>query len=130
MAAPLHYERFRMSLASAGFSATFYLQLASFAGILAGGWLADRWTRSSTQGRIFTQVLGMAVAAPFLFLVGLTDSVAILIGALVAFGVGKGFYDANAMPVLAEVARPEIRATCRPQKRNPRQAASFTRLHS
>lgn len=109
---PLYiYERFRMSLASAGFSATFYLQLASFAGILAGGWLADRWTRSSVRGRILTQALGMAVAAPFLFLVGMTDSVGILIGALVAFGLGKGFYDANAMPVLAQVARPEIRAT-------------------
>lgn len=31
--------------------------------------------------------------------------------ALIAFGAGKGFYDCNTMPVLAQAARPEIRAT-------------------
>ncbi len=40
---PLYlYERFQMSLAGAGFSATFWIQAAAFAGILGGGWLADR----------------------------------------------------------------------------------------
>lgn len=105
------FERFKMSLASAGFSATFYLQVASFGGILAGGWLADRWIRSTVRGRVFTQMAGVIVAAPFLFLVGWTDSVVILIAAIVAFGVGKGFYDCSTMPVLAQVARPEVRAT-------------------
>lgn len=105
------YERFRMSLAAAGFSATFYLQAASFGGIIAGGVLADRWSRLSRRGRVHTQALGIAIAAPFLFLVGVTGSVPVLIAALVAFGAGKGFYDCNTMPVLAQVARPEIRAT-------------------
>lgn len=36
------YESFHMSLAVAGFASTFYVQAASFAGILGGGWLADR----------------------------------------------------------------------------------------
>jgi MFS family permease len=109
---PLYiFERFSMSLASAGFSATFYLQVASFAGILAGGWLADRWSRASSRGRILTQALGIVVAAPFLFVVGMAGSTPVLIAALIAFGIGKGFYDCNTMPVLAQVARPEIRAT-------------------
>lgn len=109
---PLYiFERFGMSLASAGFSATFYLQVASFGGILAGGWLADRWSRSSAAGGVWTQAIGFSIAAPFLFLVGRTDSVPILIAALVAFGIGKGFYDCNTMPVLAQAARPEILAT-------------------
>lgn len=109
---PLYmFERFHMSLTSAGFSATFYLQAASFAGILAGGWLADRWSRFSAQGRVFTQVIGIAIAAPFLLLVAAAGSATVLVAALIAFGIGKGFYDANAMPVLAQVARPEIRAT-------------------
>jgi predicted MFS family arabinose efflux permease len=109
---PLYiFERFQTNLASAGFSATFYLQVASFAGILAGGWVADRWSRSSGQGRVLTQALGIGIAAPFLFLVGSTGSMLLVIAALIAFGAGKGFYDANTMPVLAQVARPEIRAT-------------------
>jgi MFS family permease len=105
------FERFRMSLAAAGFSATFYLQAASFAGILSGGWLADRWNRRSPKGRVFTQVIGVAVAAPFLYLAGVTTSETVLVAALIAFGLGKGFYDCNTMPVLAQVARPEVRAT-------------------
>jgi hypothetical protein len=34
-----------------------------------------------------------------------------LIGALVLFGLGRGFYDCNVMPVLCQVARPDLRAT-------------------
>lgn len=105
------YERFPVSLAAAGFSATFYLQAASFAGILAGGWMADRWSRRSKKGRAWTQAIGLAAAAPFLFLVGVAGTVAVLVAGLVAFGVGKGLYDASTMPVLAQVARPELRAT-------------------
>jgi predicted MFS family arabinose efflux permease len=109
---PLYiFERFQVSLASAGFSATFYLQAASFAGILAGGWVADRWSRKSAKGRVWTQAVGFAIAAPFLFLVGATGSLTVAIAALVAFGIGKGFYDCNTMPVLAQAARPEVRAT-------------------
>ena len=109
---PLYiFERYRMSLTSAGFSATFYLQAASFAGIVAGGWVADRWSRSSRKGRVLTQVIGVGIAAPFLFLVGVTGSVPVLVAALLAFGWGKGFYDCNTMPVLAQVARPEVLAT-------------------
>jgi len=109
---PLYiFERFSVSLTSAGFSATFYLQVASFAGILAGGWIADRWSGTSAKGRVLTQALGIGIGAPFLFLVSLAGSVPILVAALLAFGMGKGFFDANAMPVLAQVARPEIRAT-------------------
>jgi predicted MFS family arabinose efflux permease len=87
------YERFSVGLASAGFSATFYLQVASFGGVLAGGWLADRWNRLATQA------IGLLLAAPFLLLAASAGSLNLLIVALIAFGIGKGFYDANTMPV-------------------------------
>ncbi|HYI97165.1 MAG TPA: MFS transporter [Bryobacteraceae bacterium] len=105
------YERFGMSLASAGFSATFYIQMAGFAGILAGGWMADRWSRTSPRGRVLTQVLGLAIGAPFLFLIGFTGSFVLLIIALLAYGFGRGLYDANTMPVLSQIAEPRLRAT-------------------
>jgi MFS family permease len=109
---PLYlYERFQLSLTAAGFSATFYIQAASIAGILLGGLLADRWSRGSPRGRILTQALGVALAAPCLFLVGFTASMALLIPALVIFGLGRGFYDCNTMPVLAQIARSDLRST-------------------
>jgi MFS family permease len=105
------YERFGMSLATAGFSATFYIQVAGFAGILAGGWMADRWSQTTPRGRILTQVLGLAIGAPFLFLIGFTASYPLLVIALIAYGLGRGLYDANTMPVLSQIADPHLRST-------------------
>jgi predicted MFS family arabinose efflux permease len=99
------YERLHMSLKDAGFTATFYIQAASFGGILLGGWLADRWSP------LYTQACGIIVASPFLFLLGYTDSRRLLILALLLFGAGRGFYDCNTMPVLCQVARDDLRST-------------------
>src|SRR5436309_2653176 len=56
-----------MSLTGAGFSATFYIQAASYAGIIAGGWLADHYSSSSGRSRVLTQSLAgnrRAVSVP------------------------------------------------------------------
>ena len=109
---PLYlYERFGMSLAAAGFTATFYIQAASLGGIILGGWLADRWSGASSQGRLYTQVFGVLLAGPFLFLLGHTGSRTVLIAALLLFGAGRGFYDCNTMPVLCQIARDDLRST-------------------
>jgi predicted MFS family arabinose efflux permease len=104
-------ERFRMSLAGAGFSSTFYIQTASFFAILAGGWASDRWSRRRPGARALVQAAGFALAGPFLFLTGATGTVAVLIAALVLFGLGRGLYDCNVMPVVCEVVDPRLRAT-------------------
>jgi MFS family permease/N-acetylneuraminic acid mutarotase len=109
---PLYlYESFRMNLTAAGFSATFYLQAASLAGILLGGVLADRWSGATERGRLRTQAMGLLVAGPSLALVGLTASPWLLVAGLVLFGLGRGAYDCNVMPVLSQIARPDLRAT-------------------
>jgi sugar phosphate permease len=105
------YERFHMSLLSAGFSATFYIQAGSGGGILFGGILADRWRTHSERGRLFTQGAGLALAAPFLCLAGITTSAGLLLAALTIFGIGRGAYDCNCMPVLCQIAPPELRST-------------------
>ncbi|MEO8127348.1 MAG: MFS transporter [Bryobacteraceae bacterium] len=104
-------ERFQLGLTVAGFSATFYLQAASFAGILVGGTLSDRWQSISPRGRILMQAGGVLLAAPFLFLVGFAQSMPVFIVGIVTFGFGRGVYDCNTMPVLSEFVRPELRST-------------------
>ncbi len=96
------YERFHLSLGAAGFSATFYLQAASYVGVIAGGVMADRWSRTSRRARIYTQVAGLAIGAPFIALVSVAGSMGMLIGAVIAFGLGRGFYDCNTMPALRD----------------------------
>lgn len=105
------YEKFGLSLTDAGFSATFYIQAASYAGILAGGYLADRWILHTPRGRLLTQVVGVGLGAPFLFLMGFTQSYILLVLALVTFGLGRGFYDCNTMPVLSQLVSSDLRST-------------------
>jgi predicted MFS family arabinose efflux permease len=105
------HERFHMNLAEAGFSATFYVQAASYAGILVGGVLSDRWAARTQRGRIFTQALGLSAAAPFLFLIGFAADFSLLVVAFLVFGFGRGLYDCNTMPVLSQIAPVHLRAT-------------------
>lgn len=105
------FERFRVSLAVAGFSSTFYAQAASFAGIFVGGWLADAWAVTNPRARILVQIIGFLLAGPGLYMAGGTSSWPVLLACLALFGFGRGFFDCNLMPVLCQVAPAELRAT-------------------
>jgi MFS transporter, Spinster family, sphingosine-1-phosphate transporter len=98
----------------AGVSATLYWQSAAIVGALLGGWLADRWMRRNVRGRIFVSAIGMGLIVPAMFGVGYapqTGLLSVAIVFLVMFGLGWGFFDANNMPILCQIARPELRAT-------------------
>ena len=105
------YERFHMSVADAGFSATVYIQAASISGILIGGVVADRWSSSHDRGRLLTVVIGFAMAAPGLLVIGTASSKLHLIFGLILFGVGRGFIDCNIMPIVCQIAKPQLWAT-------------------
>ena len=98
----------------AGVSATLYWQVAAIAGAVAGGWLADRWVRRTPRGRIYASAIGMSLIVPAMFGVGYapaTGMLGVAIAFLVLFGLGWGAFDANNMPILAQVVRPHLRAT-------------------
>jgi MFS family permease len=105
------HDKFGMTLAMAGFSATAYLQVASVLGVLTGGFLADRLARRFRGGRMMAQAAGLFLGVPFIFLSGWTVSVPVLVLALVGFGYFKGMYDANIWASLYDVVRPERRAS-------------------
>ena len=103
------YDRFHMGLATAGLTATLFIQLASMAGAPAGGWLADWWRRRSVRGRMAVQTVGVLGGAPFVVVCGLTSSVAMLIIALTLWGFFKGLYDANIFASVFDVVPPDAR---------------------
>ena len=105
------YDKFSMSLAMAGLTATVFVQLASMAGAPVGGWLADLWRRRTPRGRMAVQMTGVLGGAPFVVLCGLTPSVSTLILALTFWGFFKGLYDANIFASVFDVVRPEARGT-------------------
>jgi MFS family permease len=105
------HDKFNMSLAMAGLSATAYLQIASVLGVITGGILADRLARRHSAGRMMTQAAGLMMGVPFIFLAGWTLSVPVLILALTGFGYFKGFYDANIWASLHDVVPIDRRAS-------------------
>jgi MFS transporter, Spinster family, sphingosine-1-phosphate transporter len=104
-------EKFNLGQGQAGVSAILYVQLASMVGVLIGGFLADRWMKTSNRGRIYTSAIGMALFLPALFGVGHAATLGMAILGLVIFGLGWGFFDCNNMPILSQIVRPEWRAT-------------------
>ena len=105
------YQKFGMSLGAAGFSSTFYLQIASVLGVISGGVLADRLARRRPGGRMMTQAIGLMAGVPFIFITGWTLSVPVLVLALAGFGYFKGLYDANIWASLHDVVPARLRAT-------------------
>lgn len=105
-------EKFNLGQGKAGVSAILYVQLASMAGALIGGTLADRWMKRSLRGRIFTSAIGVTLFLPALFGVGNAELLSVAVIGLVVFGLGWGFFDCNHMPILSQIVRPESRATC------------------
>ena len=103
------YDKFHLSLAAAGLTATVFIQLASMVGAPAGGWLADRLRARRPGGRMMVQAAGLLCGAPFVVLCGLTQSIAWLIVALTAWGFFKGLYDANIFAAMFDVVPPESR---------------------
>jgi MFS family permease len=97
------YRKFSMTLTMAGFNASAYLQLASVAGVVLGGVLADRASRRERGGRIRIQAMGLLLGVPFLFLSGWTTSTKILLVSFVGFGLCKGLYDSNIWASLYDV---------------------------
>lgn len=105
------HDRFGLSLAMSGLTATLFVQLASLAGAPLGGWLADAWRRRTPGGRMAVQLVGVLGGAPFVVLCGLTQSIGWLVVALTAWGLFKGLYDANIFASVFDVVGPEQRGT-------------------
>ena len=107
-------QEFGIGQGKAGVSASLYWQTTAIFGALLGGFVADRWMRRTPRGRINVSAIGMALIIPAMFGVGYapeTGQLGVAIAFLILFGLGWGFFDCNNMPILSQIARPELRAT-------------------
>lgn len=104
-------EQLNLEEGPAGMIAVVTVQIATICGAVGGGLLADRWTRRTVRGRIYASALGTLMFLPALFGVGNASTVTMAVAALLLFGLGWGFFDCNNMPILAQITRPEVRAT-------------------
>lgn len=104
-------EQFNLGQGKAGLSATGYIQIASFIGVLVGGAWSDAWARRNARGRLYVPLIGFCVGGPFLFLMASTDVFLIAIVGMLVYGLGRGFSDTSTMPILCQVVDRRYRAT-------------------
>lgn len=104
-------EQFDLGLGNAGISATGYMQVGSFIGVILGGILADRWVQRNPKGRLNVILLGFSIGTPFLFLLSNASLFIMAVFCMVVFGLARGFNDANLMPLLRQVINPRYIAT-------------------
>ncbi len=88
-------EKFHVNLAMASLGGTFFIQIASMIGAIAGGIAADHRVKARLQGRIEVQSAAILFGAPAVFFCGWTTSGIALIAAMSVFGFFKGVYDAS-----------------------------------
>ena len=105
------YSRFHLSLGMAAFDAAVYPQVASMAGSVCGGYLADKFAARNRRGRMLVQCAGVMAGAPFVILCGLSGSLVLVKLALICWGFFKGIYDSNIFASAFDVVPAESRGT-------------------
>ena len=105
------YDKFHVGLARAGFEASVYPQIGTLVGLLAGGAIADRLYASVKAARFSVVLAGFAFAAPGIYMLGSSDTLAGTRLAGIAFGVFAGFVIANQAPSAFDVVPASLRAS-------------------
>jgi MFS family permease len=104
-------EKTGLTLAAAGGHAMFYHHLAALVGVLIGGRLSDSVSVAHPRFRLQMQSLSMLLGAPAIFMLGTAGGLGEMCGAMIVFGLCRGFYEANTHASLFDVIEPRYRAS-------------------
>lgn len=107
----LFAENLHIDMSEAGPLSTITIAASSFAGVITGGLLSDKWVQVNIRGRIYTSAIGLGLTIPALLFIGFGDSLFAVIAAAFCFGFGFGMFDANNMPILCQFVSARYRAT-------------------
>jgi MFS transporter, ACS family, D-galactonate transporter len=99
-----------IEMSKAGPLCTITVAMSSFAGVIGGGILSDRWVMRNLRGRIFTGAIGLSLTVPALFLLGFGNGLIPVLSGGILFGLGFGMFDTNSMPILCQFVSPANRA--------------------
>ncbi|HWB95290.1 MAG TPA: MFS transporter [Bryobacteraceae bacterium] len=109
---PLYFlETFRMSLAQAGFTGTFYAQAGMITGTLAGGQPSDWVARRKPEYRMLLHAVLYLAAAPLLLVFLWSRDLGMVAAASVGFFLLRSLGICNEHPVLADLLPARLRAT-------------------
>jgi sugar phosphate permease len=106
-----YYEKFHLSLSTAGFTSMFFHFGPALAGVLIGGKLSDKFALTRKKVRLEIEFMGLLLGAPFIFIMANTAHLYASYAALAAFGFFRGVYDSNLFAALFDVIEPKYRAS-------------------
>lgn len=104
-------EKFHFRLSAAGLSGSIFIHLASACAVPFAGIFADKLASKFSGGRVLIQAAGLLLGALFVFWVGAAEQIHVLVIAMTAFGICKGFYDSNIFAAIYDVVDPRVRAS-------------------
>ncbi len=104
-------EKFGFKLAAAGLSGAAFIHLASAVSVPLAGFLADKLSQKHQGGRILIQATGLLLGAGFVWGIGHATTIPLVIFAMTAFGLCKGFYDSGIFASLYDNIEPRARGT-------------------
>ena len=105
------YDKFSLTLADAGFTATAYLQSGTAVGLLLGGVLADWLFRRTKAARFWLVSAGVLLSAPCLHLLGNSDSLLFAKVTALALGLCGGVFIVNLPPSSFDVIPADTRSS-------------------
>ena len=109
---PLYYkETFHMSLAGAGFSGTFMLQMAATVGVLTGGYFSDRVARRALRGRMLFGAVCYLAAAPFLLVFLVRPAYALVSASLALFAFFRALGSLTEPTITCDLLDTRLRST-------------------
>ena len=107
----LLHEKFKLSIADAGFNSMFYHHIFAFVGVILGGILSDKVAIRGNNNRLYIQSMGLLLGVPFIYWMGQAESTFTTYVALSGFGFFRGLYEANIYATLFAVIEPAYRST-------------------
>lgn len=109
---PTYYkETFNLTQSMAGVYATAYFWPVSIIGLLAGGYLSDRWSKKNPLARVIVPLIGLMFAGPAIFSGSVTAVLGITVAAFGVYALTSKFTDSNMMPMLCLIIDHRYRAT-------------------
>lgn len=105
------FERFHLTLAQAGFSSVAYHHVVAYVGLLATGIATDRLARRFPRARVLSMAFALILCAPFIWLSASAAELWVVYGALAAFGLFRGIYDANLYAAMFDAVENRLRST-------------------
>jgi predicted MFS family arabinose efflux permease len=100
------YNRYHLSLADSGFTATLFLQAGSALGVLLGGAAGDRIAGKISIGHFLLGGVGLLLCSPFSYLILSVHALIWFKLSAIAFGFFAGFVISNNYPSAFDVIRP------------------------